>query len=94
MGDNYPLCAVVATCNLVNVLPIRDSMDPDSAGDYIIVGNRVGVGFVGDHDFGMLYQVPYGDFTPGGYAWLLANIKPLSEPIPAKGKQGLWKIDL
>ena len=85
-----PLGAVVATCNLVNVLPIRDSMDPDATGDYIIVGDKVGVGFVGDHDFGMLDQVPYGDFTPGRFAWILGNVKPIKQPIPQRGYQRLW----
>lgn len=31
-----------------------------------------------------------GNFEPGIFAWELANIKMLPEPIPAKGKQGLW----
>jgi hypothetical protein len=32
----------------------------------------------------------FGDYTPGRYAWLLANVRPLAEPIPAKGALGLW----
>ena len=32
----------------------------------------------------------FGDWTPGRYAWELANVQMLPEPIPAKGKQGLW----
>lgn len=66
-------------------------------------------------------QLPYGDFTPGRFAWLLEDIKPVeqrcpacwgsggdredpegrlscwickghgrTQPIPAKGKLGLW----
>ena len=31
----------------------------------------------------------FGDYTPGRYAWELANVR-LIEPIPAKGRQGLW----
>jgi hypothetical protein len=31
-----------------------------------------------------------GDWKPGRYAWELQNIKALVEPIPYKGKQGLW----
>ena len=31
-----------------------------------------------------------GDWTPGRFAWEIINIKMLPEPIPAKGKQGLW----
>lgn len=33
----------------------------------------------------------FGDYTPGRYAWLLTNIRMLSEPIPAKGALGLWE---
>lgn len=35
-------------------------------------------------------QRPFGDFTPDRYAWLLTDITPLAEPIPAKGRLGLW----
>lgn len=34
---------------------------------------------------------PYGDFTPGRFAWLLDNIEVLAEPIPARGLQKLWE---
>jgi hypothetical protein len=34
-------------------------------------------------------QLPYGDFRPGRYAWLLTDITPLAEPVPFKGGQGL-----
>jgi hypothetical protein len=36
-------------------------------------------------------QLPYGDFAPGRYAWLLTDIKPVDPPVPAKGHQGLWE---
>lgn len=36
-------------------------------------------------------ELSFGDYTPGRYAWILGNIKPLSEPIPVKGKLGLWE---
>lgn len=35
----------------------------------------------------------FGDYTPGRFAWLLADIRPLPEPIPAKGALGLWEPD-
>jgi hypothetical protein len=35
-----------------------------------------------------------GNWKPGRYAWKLKNIQILPEPIPAKGKQGLWNIEL
>jgi hypothetical protein len=33
----------------------------------------------------------FGDFSPGRYAWVLGNVRPLPEPIPAKGALGLWQ---
>jgi hypothetical protein len=35
-------------------------------------------------------EIAFGDFTPGRFAWLLANVQPLPEPIPARGALGLW----
>ena len=33
-----------------------------------------------------------GFWEPGLYAWELTNIKPLSEPIAARGMPGLWEV--
>ena len=41
-------------------------------------------------------QLPFGDFTPGRYAWRLANIRRLVHPITVNGAQRLWdwNVDL
>ncbi len=33
----------------------------------------------------------FGDYSPGRFAWMLANVRALPEPIPAKGALGLWE---
>ena len=33
----------------------------------------------------------YGDYTPRRWAWMLADVRALSESIPASGGQGLWR---
>ena len=38
-------------------------------------------------------EILFGDWTPGRYAWELSNVVMLPDPIPAKGKQGLWNWD-
>ncbi|HEY9610491.1 hypothetical protein [Allocoleopsis sp.] len=38
-------------------------------------------------------EITVGDWQPGRYAWRLENVKALAEPIPYKGKQGLWVPD-
>jgi FKBP-type peptidyl-prolyl cis-trans isomerase 2 len=35
----------------------------------------------------------FGNYQPGRYAWVLANILQLDEPIPARGYQSLWVPD-
>jgi hypothetical protein len=37
---------------------------------------------------------PFGDYTAGRYAWYLDDIQILPRPIPAKGSQGFWSVDL
>lgn len=32
----------------------------------------------------------FGDWTPGRYAWALADAKMFQKPIPTRGKQRLW----
>lgn len=35
----------------------------------------------------------FGNYAPGRYAWHLSNVRRFIEPIPAKGKQGIWTWD-
>lgn len=32
-----------------------------------------------------------GNYSSGRFAWCLKDAKPLPEPIPARGRQGLWE---
>ncbi len=34
----------------------------------------------------------FGNFSPGRFAWKLENIRRLKNPIPIKGKQGLFNV--
>lgn len=47
-----------------------------------------------DHIVPTKKEMALGDWTPGRYAWELANVKILPEPIPIKGKQGLWNFEI
>lgn len=35
----------------------------------------------------------FGDYDEGRYAWLLADVARLVEPIPCRGMLGLWTLD-
>lgn len=48
---------------------------------------------------GIMRAVPlseeyFGDYSPGRYAWELADVRQLTEPIPAKGQLSLWEYPL
>ena len=37
------------------------------------------------------YERRLGDYTIGRYMWKLADVKLVVEPVPVKGRQGLWE---
>lgn len=98
-GEPLPLGAVVAMAELVDVVPVEHlgwtEMWPgwswQGPG-----GQREVVAHSGDDPSGGRRVVvnaterQFGTFTPGRYAYLLAAIERLEEPVPARGKQGLW----
>lgn len=78
----FPLGCVVATCELVFCQQI-----PSKSVYYFIPEGGIGY-----------YELPpaepelsFGNYKPGRFAWILGNVKPLPEPIPAKGALGLWE---
>lgn len=36
-------------------------------------------------------EAEFGDYTPGRFAWVLSDIRPLAAPVPASGRLGLWE---
>ena len=84
-----PLGAVVATCTLEFVVPTEDvRFDGTQGSDYVLVASPSRATLHSQSG-----NEPLGDFTRGRYAWALADIRPLPEPIPARGRQGLWTPD-
>jgi hypothetical protein len=82
--NGLPLGAVVATADLIDCIEIPE----DVLGLIVLNGEVVKkeISFIDD-------EILFGDYTPGRYAWILENIKPLETPIPAKGYQGLWNFE-
>lgn len=38
------------------------------------------------------YERELGNYRPGRFAWRLADVRPLSTPLPARGMPGLWEL--
>ena len=36
-------------------------------------------------------EYSFGNYAPGRFAWVLKDVRPLAEPIPARGALGLWE---
>jgi len=93
--NDLPTGAVIATGELVNVWHIvhHPGLDVDTA-KFINIGAESMTEDKHDPTFGD-YFVPskqefvLGDWTPGRYAWEIANVK-MTAPVPIKGRQGLW----
>lgn len=77
-----PTGAVVATARLISCIPTRELRQ----GQVIPVDYLAGCG-----DFELTDQeFLFGNYDPGRWAWLLADITPLPSPIPAIGHLSLW----
>ena len=88
-----PLGAVVATCELVDVVPIGYPKIPapnNKPGIQHSIHEQLLLSYPGQAIRDIGDQLPYGDYSDKRFAWLLTDIKPCG-PIPAKGRQGLWE---
>ena len=86
--DNVPRGTIVATAELVECWEITDV--GHTMGDHSIEKAAHIVGGKGRDIIISGNEILFGDWRPGRYAWELANVQMLPEPVPAKGKQGLW----
>ena len=78
-----PLGKIIATADLVECWEIR-SRDADGVR---IVNEAKQIAHDRDD---MEQEFLFGDWTPGRYAWELANVEILPEPLSCKGQQGMW----
>lgn len=98
--------AIVARCQLVDCVPMVTLRDRtpgsctylciDMPDEGTMTHQSGGMWLIGPGSFtrGIPVRVedqrPYGDYRPGRFAWLLADVVPFSRPIPAKGGQRIW----
>jgi hypothetical protein len=76
---HFPLGAVIATCNLVEIYVIGE--------DHLL---SMPINKVCLVDLPSEPERSFGDYTPGRFAWILEDVKQI-EPVPAKGKLRLWE---
>jgi len=81
-ADRLPRGCIVAVAWLADVVPT------------IAVVNGAHPGFGKPNSAWPLTEQEraFGDYRTGRYAWLLADVKPLREPLPYRGAQGLRRL--
>lgn len=103
MGARYgytvlPLGAVVATVVFDASLPIMsDDVVPTTIPDDTMFvctnGEHVGLWRDTEYELDQSDQLPYGDWTPGRFAWPIRDVAPVDPPIPAVGRQGWFTVE-
>lgn len=87
--DGLPRGAVVCTAVLAGAYKVASIVDDDAGGTMALFDLTA---TVKGSPFSSVIDVDeFGDYTPGRWAWLLAEVQALPEPAPAKGKQGWWE---
>lgn len=87
-----PLGCIVATAELVECWKWDEQGGVLVRVSPIVEYEKVGV--VQNHMEISEREKLFGGYGPGRYAWELANVQMLPEPIPAKGQQGLWNVEV
>lgn len=78
--EDFPLGCVIAVADVVECRKVSDWM---SNNDLPILHGRENDYYLDEQEY------VFGDYTPGRYAWELANVRQI-DPVPARGQQGLW----
>lgn len=101
-GDLLARGVIVATCELLEVLPITAT---PVAGHRTVALDEEGIvrvwkpgdifgepGHVGTSwPLAAGHEAAFGDYRTNRFAWILGDVRPLPEPVPATGRQGLWE---
>ncbi len=88
--------AVVATCELADVVPIVWYGSARRGSMYYVDWEKEGIWYANAdlpldgraEDYSD--QLPFGDFTPGRYAWMLKDIRSVADRCPLCWGEGSW----
>jgi activating signal cointegrator 1 len=79
-----PRGAIVAVCELKAIAKVEHFVDGEWSGAVLHYGSQM-------TELPDEPELSFGDYSIGRYAWLLADIRALPEPIAARGMPGLWE---
>ena len=92
--DYLPLGCIVAVCDLVDVVKITDRHQAVYVVSHHYEPEPRDLVPSVEHARMVKQELAFGDYTPGRYMLLLRNVVALPQPIPAKGRLGLWNFEM
>lgn len=84
-GDELPLGAIVAVCELVDCAQIVRAYRP-------LLENTFAVRANGNVIIPTDSERAFGDWIDGRFAWILKDTRRLDYPVPCRGAQGLFDV--
>ena len=101
-GIQLPLGAVVATARLAACVPmVAERIDDEHV---LVLDDELWLAESAEQEHHQAWasetlqsacriddQLPYGDFRPGRWAWILDDVQALADPVPARGRQRIWR---
>lgn len=81
--ENLPSGAIIAVCRLKECR----SVSRPSETEVLLNSDRPDM--AEELSIGMQEAI-FGDYSDGRFAWELSEVRRLPEPVPVKGRQGLW----
>lgn len=83
--EDLPTGAVIAVAELTACFQIQSISEEEQ--DIILVNEAELVQLDPERD---AFEISFGDYSEGRYAWEIRSLDKLTIPIPCKGKLGLW----
>lgn len=79
-AERLPRGAIVAVCDLVECLTRFDAL------------RRLAARAASGDEAAAFLEPAFGNYDPGRFAFLLANVRALPDPVPCRGALGLWNV--
>ncbi|MDB4876410.1 MAG: hypothetical protein JWM41_2856 [Gemmatimonadetes bacterium] len=85
MGLSPVLASALPIASIIAVATLKDCFKFDARTAMLIEGRAI-TGRLPDH------ELAFGDYSPGRFGFVLADVVALREPVPARGMLNLWNI--
>lgn len=75
------------------VVALGDGFEP-KLGSVLAVANLIDVREITPSSVPPHPESAFGDFTPGRFAWFLADVRAVAPPVPSRGAQGMFLMSV